>query len=332
LLRFEHTWFLATLVALPVLVFLFRHLLSWKKNTLRRIGDEPLIRQLIAGYSPRKFLIKFILVATAFTLTALGVANLQYPKEVEKINRQGIDVIIILDVSKSMLAADIKPNRLEKARQLISKLIDRLQNDRIGLVIFAGRAYLQMPLTTDHAAAKMYVNTASPESVPAQGTVIGESLTLTNNAFGKKEKKYKAAILITDGEDHDDGALAAAEDMKDNGVILHTIGLGSPEGTTIMDPETHESKRDASGNIVVSTLNEPALRELAKAGLGTYLKGTDTEVAVQHLYSQVNSMEQKSITDQSFISYRSFFEWFLAIALVLLVTDLFVSEKKRAAA
>jgi Ca-activated chloride channel family protein len=296
---------------------------------VRKIGDEKLIRLLIADYSPRRFLVKILLVLSAFTLTGLGVANLQYPKQVEQIERQGVDVILVLDVSKSMLARDIQPNRLERAKQLINKLIDKLRNDRVGLVLFAGRAYLQMPLTTDHASAKIYLNSASPESVPAQGTVIGEALTISNNAFGQKEKKYKTVVLVTDGEDHDEKAMESAGILAENGVLLHTIGVGSAEGSTIIDPVTQDQKKDAQGNVVISKLNEPMLQELARKANGTYQHLENTDQAVSNILGQINSMEQKSISDQSFINYRSFFQWFLGLALALLLLDFFVSERKR---
>jgi Ca-activated chloride channel family protein len=328
-LRFEHNWFLLSLVFVPVLILLFILLVKWKNKTLSKIGDEKLIRQLIADYSPKRFLLKFILVLCAFILTGLGVANLQYPKQVEQIQRQGVDVILVLDVSKSMLARDVRPNRLERARQLVNKLIDKLRNDRVGLVLFAGRAYLQMPLTTDHSSAKIYVNSASPESVPAQGTVIGEALTISNNAFGQKEKKYKTVVLITDGEDHDEKAMEAAGILAENGVLLHTIGVGSPEGSTLIDPLTQEQKKDAQGNVIISRLNEPMLLELAKAANGTYQHLENTDQAVNNILEQINGMEQKTISDQSFINYRSFFQWFIGLALALLILDFFVSERKR---
>jgi Ca-activated chloride channel homolog len=326
--RFEHPWFLAGLALAPVMVLLFWLLLRWKKSTVKKIGDEKLVRQLISGYSPKRFLLKFIFVLLAFILTAMGVGNLQYPKQVEMINRQGIDVMIALDVSRSMLAADIQPNRLERARQLVNKLIDQLQNDRIGLVLFAGRAYLQMPLTTDHGSAKIYVNTASPESVPTQGTVIGEALRMCDNTFERKEKKYKAVILISDGEDHDESAHDVAKEMAENGVILHTVGVGTTRGSQIIDPFTHEPKRDAQGNIVVSKLNETELFQLAQTGSGAYQLLNDTEAAVKKIISQINSMEQKSITDNTFVNYRTFFQWILAAALFFLVVELFIGERK----
>ena len=329
MLRFEHNWYLLTLAIVPLLILLYILLIRWKIRTVRKIGDEKLIRLLIADYSPRRFLVKFLLVLTAFTLTGLGVANLRYPKQVEQIQRQGVDVILVLDVSKSMLARDIQPNRLERAKQLINKLIDKLRNDRVGLVLFAGRAYLQMPLTTDHASAKIYLNSASPESVPAQGTVIGEALTISNNAFGQKEKKYKTVVLVTDGEDHDEKAMESAGILAENGVLLHTIGVGSAEGSTLIDPVTQDQKRDAQGNVVISRLNEPMLQELARKANGTYQHLENTDQAVSNILGQINSMEQKSISDQSFINYRSFFQWFLGLALALLLLDFFISERIR---
>jgi Ca-activated chloride channel homolog len=186
-----------------------------------------------------------------------------------------------------------------------------------------------MPLTTDHSSAKIYVNTASPESVPTQGTVIGEALTISNNAFGQKEKKYKTVVLITDGEDHDEKAMEAAGILAENGVLLHTIGVGSPEGSTLIDPVTQEQKKDATGNVVISRLNESMLQELAKAANGTYQHLENTDQAVNNILEQINGMEQKSISDQSFINYRSFFQWFIALALALLLLDFFISERKR---
>lgn len=328
MLRFENPLFLLTLLGIPLMVLLFRFLLIWKRKTVKKIGDVKLVNLLIAGYSPKKFLFKFILIAGAFGLTALGVANLQAPGQIEQIQRQGVDVMIALDVSRSMLAEDVQPNRLERAKQLVNKLIDKLKNDRIGLVLFAGRAYLQMPLTTDHAAAKIYVNTASPASVPTQGTVIGEALTICNNAFGSKDKKFKTVVLITDGEDHDEKTMSIVQNLAENGILLHTIGVGTTTGTTIPDPVTGESKRDQEGNIVVSKLNEIFLQELSQQGHGTYRLLVNTDETVNSILDQVNSMEQKFITDQSMINYRSFFQWFLVVALIILVGDLFISERK----
>jgi len=328
LVRFENPWFLLTLIGALILIVLFRSVVKWKKTTIKKIGDEKLIRQLINGYSPSRFQIKFFLVLLGFILTAMGVANLQSPTEVELINRQGIDVMIVLDVSKSMMAQDIQPNRLERAKQLAGKLVDKLSNDRVGLVLFAGRSYLQMPLTTDHSAAKMYINTASTSSVPTQGTVIGEALTLANSTFDEKQKKFKAIILITDGEDHDEAAVEVAKKMAEEGVLLHTIGVGSSSGTQFTDPETGEIKRDNMGNVVMTRLNEKELIDLATVGNGEYQMLLDTETAVSKILAQIDAMEKRTITDNSQLNYRSFFQWFIAAAIILLMAELIISERK----
>lgn len=317
-----------TLIGAVLMVLLFIGIVRWKKITIKQIGDEKLILQLINGYSPKKFRFKFFLVLLAFILTAMGVSNLQYPKEVEQINRQGVDVMIALDVSKSMMARDIQPSRLERAKLLTSKLIDKLSNDRVGLVLFAGRAYLQMPLTTDHSVAKMYVNTASINSVPTQGTVIGDALTLCNNSFEAKQKKFKAVILITDGEDHDESAIEVAKKMAEDGVMLHTIGVGTSSGSELIDPETNQVKRDKMGAAVVTRLNEKELIDLAQVGKGEYQMLTDTESAINRILNQINSMEKRNITDNSLMNYRSFFHWFIAAAIILLMLELLISERK----
>jgi Ca-activated chloride channel family protein len=331
-LRFETPFFLANLILVPVLALVFVMLLRWKRTTRARIGDPALVDQLTKNFSPKKFLLKFMMLLMAFALTAMGLANLQSPREAENVKRQGVDVMVALDVSRSMLARDIQPSRLERAKQLINRLIERLQNDRIGLVVFAGRAYMQMPLTSDHGAAKIFVASASPESVPTQGTVIGEALALCGNAFEKKEKKFKTVILISDGEDHDERAAEEVKEMASNGVVLQTVGVGSNTGTQIIDPLTQQPRTDNKGNIILTRLNERELMDLATAGRGQYQLLADTDDAVDRLSTAINSMEQKSITDNEFIHYRSFFAWFLAAALILLLAEFLIPETRRAAA
>jgi Ca-activated chloride channel family protein len=234
--------------------------------------------------------------------------------------------MIALDVSKSMLAQDIKPDRLERAKQVLSKLIDQLGDDRIGIVVFAGRAYLQMPLTTDHAAAKMYLSSATPAVVPTQGTVIGDALKMCFASFNSKEKKFKSIILISDGEDHDENALTLAKAIANEGVMINTIGIGSPEGATILDAETNGPKKDAAGNPVVTKLNETELQGIAANGKGIYQLFTSTDEVVAKLQSQLKGMEQKPITEKSLVNYQYFFQWVLALVLLLLVVDFFISE------
>lgn len=218
MLHFQYIQYLLALLALPLIFFSFRYVVKWKKKTAKKIGDPELVKLLLTEFSFKKFRIKFYLLIVAFVLCAFAVAGLVTPDETHKISRKGTDIMIALDVSRSMLATDVKPSRLERAKQLISKVIDQSPDDRIGLVIFAGRAYLQMPLTVDHEAAKMYVGSSSPDDVPTQGTVIGDALTMCEAAFNPKDKSYKSVLLISDGETHDEDAVKIAKGLGKEGI------------------------------------------------------------------------------------------------------------------
>jgi tetratricopeptide (TPR) repeat protein len=328
--QFEHIEYLLALAAVPLLILLYLFAIKQKKKTIKKIGDEALVKQLTKNYSPKKFLYKFILIIAAFIFGTVTLANLRKPNGDTVINRNGIDIMIALDVSKSMLANDVSPSRLEKAKQLISKLIDNLPNDRIGIVVFAGRAYLQMPLTIDHSAAKMYLSSITTDVVPTQGTVIGDALKMCYNSFNSSEKKYKSVILISDGEDHDEGAIKTAKALASEGIMINTVGIGSPDGATITDPQTNEPKKDADGNIVVTRLNEDELRSIAASGNGIYqlFQNNNMDEITSTINTQLKELGQKSITENSSTNYENYFPWFLAIALLLLTIEFFISEIK----
>ena len=328
MLSFQHIEYLIVLAAIPLLLIMYFFVLNWKKRTIKKIGDANLVKAMIKNYSPQRFTLKFVLVMLAFIFGAFALANLRSPKGVEQVNRNGIDIMIALDVSKSMLAQDVKPNRLERAKQAIAKLIDKLTNDRIGIVVFAGRAYLQMPLTGDHGAAKMYLSAASTDVVPTQGTVISDALKMCYSSFNAKEKKYKAVVLISDGEDHDEGALKIAAQMADEGIIINTVGIGSPQGSTIIDELTNQEKKDVNGNIVITKLNEEELKKIAEKGNGAYQLFTGTDDLVDKLDTALSSMDQRTVTEDSLVNYKNHFPYFLLVALLLLVIELFVSERK----
>lgn len=327
--RFEHIEHLLLLLLVPIIILLFNAMLKWKRTTVKKIGDEKLVKQLTNNFSPKKHLIRFVTVTAALILLIVGAANLQSATQIESVNRQGIDIMIALDVSKSMIAEDIKPSRLERAKQLVNKLLDQLSNDRIGLVIFAGRAYMQMPLTSDHTAAKLYVNNANPDAVPTQGTVISDALRLCNTGFNNKEKKYKSILLITDGEDHDENAIKTSKTLAENGVIINTVGVGTTQGSPILNPITHESKRDLQGNIILSKLNEQGLIDISHETEGIYQQLNDIDAVVDKLVSQYAAMEQKTIRDNSLLNFRSFFQWFLVLALIGLAGEMFISDKRK---
>jgi Ca-activated chloride channel family protein len=331
MVHFQHIEYLLALALVPLMILLYVFVLRSKKNTIKKIGDPALVNQLIKDYSPTKFLVKFVLIVTAFIAGIIALANPRMPKGTTIVNRSGIDVMIALDVSKSMLADDIKPSRLERAKQFIERLIDKLPDDRIGIVVFAGRAYLQMPLTTDHSAAKMYLSSATPDVVPTQGTVIGDALKMCYAAFNTKEKKYKSVVLVSDGEDHDKTAEKVTKAMAEEGVMINTVGIGSPEGTTIIDPATGVTKTDAEGRPVITKLNEKELQSIAANGNGLYELFTNTDDVVNGIDTQLKKMGQHSITENSLVNFKNFFPWLLGLALILLVAEFFVSEVKKLA-
>lgn len=294
----------------------------------KELGDQDLINELTDGYSKRNYNWKFILVIIALTLCIIGAANLRSPTQGSTGDRTGIDVMVALDVSNSMLAQDIKPNRLERARQVISKLLDKMGNNRMGLVLFAGQAFLQMPLTSDLAAARLYVSNAGPDAVPNQGTVIGDALRLCNTSLDNKEKKYKAIILISDGEDHDEDAAKAVEELKESGVIIYTVGIGSPDGAPIFDPALNDFKKDEDGATVVSKLNEKDLQDIALRTGGQYLLFNNADEVSGKLSALLDNMEKKHIGGSGIKIYESYFQWFLLFAFLLLLIEIIIPERK----
>jgi Ca-activated chloride channel homolog len=328
-LHFQHPEYFIGLILIPLLVFLYYQLIGWKKKLGKKIGDPALVAQLVKSFSSRNFLLKFVLICVAVFFLVAGLANLRARGSAENISRQGVDVMIVLDVSKSMLAQDVKPSRLDKAKQLLYRLIDHLQNDRIGMILFAGRAYMQMPLTTDHGAAKLYISEAGPDAVPTQGTVFAEALTMANNSFNQNEHKYKAVVLISDGEDHDPDALKVAKQMADDGVMVNTVGIGSPEGSIIIDPETKQPKKDNQGNTVISKLNEQELTSISDATNGIYIHLENLEDATITLSQRLDSIEKRALADSEFVNFKNYFPWFIGLAGVLLILELFIPERKR---
>jgi Ca-activated chloride channel family protein len=329
-LQFQHPEFILAFLALPFIGLLFWYVLQWKLSVAKKIGDEKLVNELTRDHSPTKYLAKFVLAALALIALIAALINPQRAGEMDKVERKGVDVMIALDVSNSMLAEDIKPNRLERAKQLVNRLMMQLENDRVGLVLFAGRAYMQMPLTTDHTAARMYVQNAGPHIVPTQGTMISEALKLSTTAFNSKERKYKAIIMITDGEDHDPASLEVAEQLSVNGVIVNTVGIGSSAGTPIPDPATGQYRKDAQGNTVLSRLNESQLKQLASVTRGVYVNTEDLNEAAEVLVRQLNTIQETAVEDAAFKDYIHYFPWFVIIALGLLVAEFMLPERKMA--
>lgn len=319
--QFQHIGYLYALAVLPLLVLLFTGMVYWRKKKIRKLGDERLIKEQILGYVPGRSTTKFILLLSALFLIIVGWANLRMGDKSEKIQRKGVDVIIAMDVSKSMLATDIQPDRLTRAKQLVMSLTDKMSNDRIALIVFAGKSYLQVPLTIDYSAVKMLLQNVTPDMVPTQGTVISGAIDMAMQSFSQNERKYKSLIVISDGEDHDEAAVAKTREAAESGVIVHTVGIGSPQGATLYDPATRSVKLDENGQPVVSKLNEDALKSIASAGLGTYSLLRNTDEVAAKLTNELEGMEQKSLGSVVYTDFTSYFQYFLFAGLLALVIE-----------
>ena len=319
--RFQEIDHLYALALVPVLAALFIAAIYARKKRLKKIGDERLVTDQLTGFIPGRSTFRFILITIALAFIVIGWANLQTGDKLEKVERKGVDVVIALDVSKSMLATDVQPNRLTRARQLIMLLTEKMHNDRVALIVFAGRSYLQVPLTIDYSALKMTVANVSPDMVPTQGTVIGDAVEMAMQSFSQTERKYKSLIIISDGEDHDEKALEKTREAADAGVIVHTVGIGSPQGTTIIDPDTKSMKLDENGNPVISKLNEEEMKSIAGAGHGTYTLLQDPDATATRLIGSLESMEQKNLGAVEYTDYTSYFQYFLLAGLIALLAE-----------
>jgi Ca-activated chloride channel family protein len=326
--RFEHISFLFGLVLVPFLIIVFAGVLLWKKKTRLKIGNAQMVKELAKNYSSVKFVVKFILTLLALTAIIAGSANLQKRGSSDNLVRKGVDVMIAIDVSNSMMANDVSPNRLERTKQLVYKVMEKMPNDRMGLILFAGRAYLQMPLTNDHSAARMYIQNASPDIVPVQGTVIAEALKVGVNAFNTKERKYKSILLISDGEDHDPEAIELSKAMAQSGVMINTVGIGSAQGIPLIDPATRQTRKDAQGNAIITKLNEAELQQLAQNTNGLYLLLQDTNEAAKTIVEKLSTAAEAISGDRSLANYTNYFFWFLIAGLLLLLLEFFIPERK----
>jgi Ca-activated chloride channel homolog len=331
MIRFAHSGYLYALFLLPVLIVLFWWAVRMRKRALARFGNPEILRKLTPQESGYKRTVKFFILFGAVGFLILGLANPQIGTKMEEVKREGVDVIIALDVSNSMKAEDIKPNRLESAKQEISRLLDKLQNDRIGLIVFAGDSYLHLPLTMDYSAARLILSTIDVDVVPIPGTAIGSAIKLAMKSFAAGEKKHKVIIIISDGENHEDDAIAAAKDANNEGVIVHTIGMGSADGVPIPVYQGNTQvgfRKDQSGNAVLTKLDDQALRQIAESGGGVYIRASNQQDELEKVFGQIQSMEKKEFGAKIFTEYEDRFQYFLAAALLLLILEYFISERK----
>lgn len=329
--RFAHPEYLNLLYILPILVLLFWYLGRNRKKLLQNFADKELHKTLFPTDSNLKRWIKFVLILLAITSLIFAAANPQVGTRLQEVKQTGIDVFILLDVSNSMMAEDIKPNRLEKAKYQISNLINKLRGDRIGLIIFAGQAYVQIPLTTDYSAANLFLSAVDINSVPSQGTAISSAINLATASFDSMSTQ-KVIIAITDGEDHEGDIPKAIENAVSREIKLYTIGLGSQGGVPIPVYNNRNQlvgfKKDGSGNTVLTKLDEEVLKRIAIEGNGKYFRGTNYEDYLDQIYTELSELEQAEFGVKKVTDYEDRFYFFLIPALMLLVIEFFISEKK----
>lgn len=329
--RFSHPEYLNLLYALPVLVAAFWYLGRNRKRLLQNFADKELHKTLFPTDSNLKRWTKFMLILLALTCLVFAAANPQVGTKMQEVKQTGIDVFILLDVSNSMMAEDIKPNRLEKAKYQISNLINKLRGDRIGLIIFAGQAFVQIPLTTDYAAANLFLSAVDVNSVPSQGTAIASAINLATASFDTLSTQ-KVIIAISDGEDHEGDIQKAVENATSRGIKIYTIGLGSQSGVPIPVYNNRKQmvgfKKDREGNTVLTKLDEEALKKIAIDGNGKYFRGTNYEDHLDKIYTELSELEQTEFGVKKVTDYEDRFYFFLIPSLILLVLEFFISEKK----
>jgi Ca-activated chloride channel family protein len=328
--RFAHPEYFYLLLVIPVFFILFIISRISRSRSLRLFGDHELIAQLMPSVSASRPVIKFLIwmLALAFIITAL--AQPQFGSKLLTSKRKGIELIIALDVSNSMMAQDIKPNRLERAKRAIAKLTERLKDDKLGLIVFAGQAYVQLPITTDYVSAKLFLDAINTSIVPVQGTAIGAAIQMATKSFTPNFAGSKAIIVITDGENHEDDAVGAAKEALEKKIVVHTIGMGLPQGAPIpVGPEgSSDFLKDKNNNIVVTKLDEPMLTQIATAGGGSYIRANNAEVGLNNLFNEIEKLEKSEMDMREYSEYNDQFPLFLSLALAMILLDFMILDRK----
>jgi Ca-activated chloride channel family protein len=318
--------YLLLLLLIPLFFLTYWGYLRLKRRRIAKLGDVKLVKSLMPDVSNGRGWLKVSIFSLAFIFFVFGLTRPQLGARLQEHKSEGVEIMIALDVSNSMLAEDFTPNRLERAKLAISRLIDKLQGDRIGLVIFAGESFIQLPITADYVSAKIFLSSISTSSIPIQGTSLSEAIMTSARSFSSQSENSRAIILITDGEDHEGEAVEVAKSVAETGIRLYTIGIGSPEGKPI--PKDGELMRDRDGNIVVTRLNESILREIAGAGNGEYVRAGNSEFGLNPIIDQIKEMEVKELSSVVFEEYDEQYMYFFAIALLLLIVEMLIGEKK----
>ena len=330
MIQFGHIEFFWAYLLLLFFLLLFGSYRVWRKKAWKRFGDRQLTGKLIMQQSNLRSSLRFLFLMTALFFLIAGLIDPMIGSRLEKVKRKGIDLYIALDVSNSMRAQDIKPDRLDRAKMAISNLIDKLNGDRVGLIVFAGKAYKLLPLTTDYSAAKLFLSAVDTKIVPVQGTAIGSAINLATKSFDD-QKHNKAIIVITDGENHMDNPVAAATGAADKGIRVFTIGMGLPDGAPIPmnnDTQNPDFLKNKNGKVVITKLNETMLQKIAAAGNGAYARANNASVGLDQILDNLNKIQKKDIEEKQFTDYVHRFQYFLAVAVLFLILELLTVERK----
>jgi len=332
MVRYDEKIYFYLLFIIPLIVVVFLLLLVWKKRTQKKFADTELLKRLTPNRSYNKGALKLIVFILALGLLIVGLVNPKIGTKLETVKREGVDIVFAVDVSKSMLAEDIAPNRLEKAKRLVSEIINQLASDRIGIIAYAGQAYPQLPITTDYGAAKMFLQSMNTDMLTSQGTAIDQAIELATTYYDDAEQTNRVLFIISDGEDHSEGStLDAVEDAIDEGIIIYTIGVGKEKGAPIPIKRNgilESLKKDSQGETVITRLNESILADIATEGNGQYIDGTNTDTAVEFIKDELLKMDKKEFEAKQFAEYKDQFQWFIGGALLLLFLDIFILDRK----
>ena len=326
--RFEEPAYLYLLLLLPFLAAFYLYSNYRRRKNIRRFGDPELLAQLMPDVSKYRPDVKFWLIFATIGLFSVLLARPQFGSKQETVKRKGVEVIIALDISNSMLAQDVQPSRLEKAKRLISRLVDELDNDKVGMIVFAGDAFTQLPITSDYISAKMFLESISPSLISKQGTAIGEAINLATRSFTPQEGVGRAIIVITDGENHEGGAVEAAKAAAEKGIQVSVLGVGMPEGAPIPVEGTNDYRRDREGNVIVTRLNEGMCQEIAKDGKGIYVRVDNSNSAQKAISQEISKMAKSDVESKIYTDFNEQFQAIAWIILLLLLAEMLILDRK----
>lgn len=327
--RFAHPELLYLLIVIPLLIVFYVVMVKRKKQAIAVFGNPELLKPLMPLLSFKRGSWKFVMWMLALFFVIVGVAGPQFGSKLQQVKKKGVELMIALDVSNSMMAQDIKPSRLEKAKMAIARMVEKLSNDKIGLIVFAGDAYVQLPITTDYSSARLFLSGINSDIVPVQGTAIGSAIDLAARSFTPETETSKAIIVITDGENHQDDAVEAAKKAHDKGIVIHTIGMGLEQGAPIPEKgHPGQFMKDGNGNVVISKLDEETLRQIAKAGEGLYVRASNTEVGLTQLFDEVNRMDKTLLEEKVYSDYAEKYQYFLLVGLFFVFVEFMILGRR----